>query len=156
MTVVQFMEDLAEELKKVLSHMQFPDEITGDTTGINIFSYGLPLEKTKDDRKKKFPYVLIMPEEGNVADTVSPQTISIYLLIGIYDNGMENQGKRHVLNVVNDICQRFLTDPGLKGQYYADGKITWVVDKEEEHPYHYGAVWMTFNTPTYRRESEYA
>lgn len=155
MTAVQFMEDLKEELQKVLSHMQFPNE-SGGTSQINIFSFGLPLEKTKEDKKKKFPYVLIIPDEGEIADSISPQTMSVQILIGIYDNGMENQGKRHVLNVIDGICERFLKNPDLKGKYYADEKITWVIDKEEEHPYHYGAVGMVFNMATFRRENENA
>lgn len=156
MTPVQLMEDLKSDLQKVLRHLSFPDELTGDTTGISVFQYGLPIEKTQDDRKKKFPYVLILPDEGAVEDSMSPQTISVQLLIGIFDKGMENQGKKHVLNVINDICERFLKDPGLEGRYYADEKIVWVVDKEEEHPYHYGAVWLTFHAAAYRRESELA
>lgn len=155
MTAVQFMEDLADELKKVLSHMQLPDE-SGGTRQINIFQYGLPLEKTKEDKKKKFPYVLIIPDEGGIEDNESSQKVSVNILIGIYDNGMENQGKRHVLNVINDICERFLVNPDLKEKYYADERLTWVIDKEEEHPYHYGAVGMVFNTPTFRRENENA
>lgn len=156
MTAIQLIEDLAEELKEVLSHMQFPDELTGETTDINIYQFGIPQEKTAEDRKKKFPYALIIPDEGGIADGTSPQTVSIQILIGIYDNGMENQGKKHVLNVINDISERFLRDPVLKGWCYADEKITWVVDKEEEYPYHYGAVWMVFHIPAVRRESEYA
>lgn len=156
MTPVQLIEDLEEELKETLAHLQLPDELTGGTTDINVFSFGIPQEKTAEDRKKKFPYVLIVPDEGAINNSSSPQTVSIKLLVGIYDKGLENQGKKHVLNVINDICQRFLINPDLKGRYYADEKITWVVDSEEEYPYHYGAVWMVFNTPAFRRESEYA
>lgn len=156
MTTVQLIEDLGDELKDVLSHMQFPDELTGQTTGINVFAFGLPLEKTAEDQRKKFPYALILPDEGGVKDSCSPQKVRVQILIGIFDKGRENQGKRHVLNVINDICERFLKDPDLKGKYYADEEVDWVVDKEEEYPYHYGAVWLVFNTPTFRRESEYA
>lgn len=156
MTIVQLIEDLADELDAVLSHMQFPDELTRKTTKINVFQFGLPIEKTAEDKKKKFPYALIVPDEGAISDSISPQTVSLQILIGIYDNGLENQGKKHVLNVINDICERFLKNPALKGEYYADEKIAWVVDKEEEYPYHYGAVWISFNTPAIRREDEYA
>ena len=60
------------------------------------------------------------------------------------------------MNIINDICERFSEDPALKGRYYADEEIKWVVDTEEEYPYHYGAVWLVFNVPAFRRESEYA
>lgn len=156
MTPIELIENLKEELKTVLVHLQFPDELTGGTTGINVFSFGIPLEKTAEDKKKKFPYVLILPSEGEIGSSQSPQTVNIKLLIGVYDKGTENQGKRQVLNVINDICQRFLINPVLKERYYADEKITWVVDEEEEYPYHYGAVWLIFNTPAFRRENEYA
>lgn len=156
MTAVQFVDDLGEELKVVLSHMQFPDKITGKLTGINIFTFGIPVEKTKENKKKKFPYALIIPKEGNIEGGMEPQIINVQILIGVYDDDIENQGKRHVLNIIHDICERFQVNPVLKNQYYADEKITWVVDDEEEHPYHFGAVWLTFNTPSFRRENEYA
>ncbi|NBH27668.1 hypothetical protein D3Z60_18265 [Lachnospiraceae bacterium] len=155
MTIIQLVEDLSEELKDVLSHMQFPDELTGKTTDINVFQFGIPREKTAEDKKKKFPYILIVPDEGGIEDSTSPQTVSIQILIGIYDKGLENQGKRQVLNVINDICERFLKNPAMKGWCYADEKITWVIDKEDEYPYHYGAVWMVFNTPAFRREDRF-
>lgn len=114
MTAIQLIEDLAEELKEILSHMQFSDELTGKTTGFNIYQFGIPREKTAEDRKKKFPYALIIPDEGGIADSTSPQTVSIQILIGIYDNEMENRGKKHVLNVINDVSERFLKNPVLK------------------------------------------
>lgn len=156
MTINQLVSDLAEELKSVLGHMQFPDALREGTTDMNVFQFGIPIEKTAEDKKKKFPYTLIVPDEGGIKNSTSPQTVSVQLLIGVYDDGLENQGKKQVLNVINDICERFLNNPVLKGWCYADEKITWIVDKEEEYPYHYGAVWLVFHTPAVRRENEYA
>ncbi len=164
MVPVIFVEELADELGIILSHMQLPDP-SGGRTKINVFQFGLPIEKTiektkdrtKEISKKTFPYALIIPQEGTVTgEGLEPQKVYIYLLIGIYDDDTDNQGKKHVLNIINDICERFLKDPVLKGGYYADEEIKWVVDTEEEYPYHYGAVWMTFNIPTFRRENRYA
>lgn len=156
MVPVIFAEELADELGIILSHMQLPNP-SGGRTNINIFQFGLPIEKTKEESKKKFPYVLITLQEGNITGERSdPQKVHIYLLIGVYDDGTDNQGKKHVLNIINDICERFLKDPVLKGRYYADKEIKWVVDDDEEYPYNYGAVWMTFNIPTFRRENRYA
>lgn len=155
MVPVQFIEDLAEELKLVLGHMNLKTPAE-ENTEINIFQYGLPKEKTKEDSKKKFPYVLILPQEGAIPDSSSEQKVKSQLLIGIYDNDNMNHGKKDVLNVINDICERFLKNPILKGQYYAEEEITWVLDTEDEHPYHYGAVSIVFNIPAFRRESKYA
>lgn len=155
MVPVQLIEDLAAELKRILEHISFFNR-KGSQTDINMFKYGLPVEKTKDDKDKKFPYILIAPNEGEVSESTEPQKISIQLLIGLFDEGLENQGKGMVLNVINDICERFLKNPVLKGNYYLEEKITWVLDREDEYPYHYGAIWLTFNIPAFRRESEYA
>lgn len=156
MTPIQLMESLKKELEEVLRHLQFPDELSGKTTGINIYSFGIPQEKTAEDKKKRFPYVLLLPDEGSIEDSSSPQKVGIKLLIGIYDRGMENQGKMLVMNVINDIYERFMVTPVLEGGCYADEKIIWVVDQEEEYPYHYGAIWLVFNIPAFRRENEYA
>ncbi len=156
MVPVIFVEELASELENILSHMQLPNPL-GERKNINIFQLGLPVEKTEEESERKFPYVLIVPQEGNITGGRSePQTVYIYLLIGVYDDNTDNQGKKHVLNIISDISGRFLKDPVLDGKYYADEEIKWVVDTEEEYPYHYGAVWMTFNIPTFRRENRYA
>ena len=156
MTALELVEDLADELGKVLGHLAFPDELSGETTGISVYQFGIPIEETRGDRRKKFPYVLILPDEGAVESASSPWSVRVQLLIGIFDDGKENQGKRHVLNVIHDVCERFLRDPVLAGRYYADEGITWVVDKEEENPYHYGAVWLSFVAAAFRRENELA
>lgn len=155
MVPVQFIEDLAAELEIVLSHMRFKTP-SKEEVGINIFPFGIPIEKTNEDPKKKFPYVLIQPLDGGIPDSMSAQKVKLQLLIGIYDNDTANQGKKDILNVINDICERFLKNPTLKNQYYAEEEIAWVLDPEDEFPYHYGAVSIVFNIPAFRRESEYA
>ncbi len=155
MTPVQFAEDLAMELKVVLGHIRLPAP-SGEESGIHIFTFGLPIEKTKGAREGKFPYVLITLEEGGVKGRTEPQKVKVSLLIGVYDNGMGNQGKAWVMNIINDIGERFLANPVLGPCYYADDEVTWVMDREEEYPYHYGMVGMVFNIPTVRRENEYA
>lgn len=155
MTPVQFAEDLARELGGVLGNIRLQAP-SGKESGINIFTFGLPIEKTQEDRGKKFPYALITLEEGGVQGADDPQKVKANILIGVYDNGMENQGKAWVLNIINDISERFLKNPVLEPCYYADDEITWVMDREEEYPYHYGAVGMVFNIPAVRREDEYA
>ncbi len=176
MVPVMLTEDLAEELESVLGHLTLPSPPVGDGK-IKVFRFGIPIEKTavpaaagkpgapdakvnvnaKEERMKKFPYVLVRPLEGNITgEKTDPQKVSMYLLVGVYDGDMDNRGKRHVLNVINDICERFLKDPVLAGKYYADSEMTWVMDDDEEYPYHYGALWMTFNIPVFRREDRYA
>lgn len=155
MTPVQFTESLGEELKKITEHIRLPSPLGGETK-MNVFRFGIPLEKTNEDKKNKFPYILATLSNGQIDESQGEQKVVAHLLIGIYDNGMENQGKRWVLNIINDICERFLKDPVLEGTYYADGEITWVVDDEEEFPYHYGAMDLTFHLPTFRRENKFA
>ena len=157
MVPVIFLGDLADELGSILSHIRLPNP-SGGRSGINIFQYGLPMEKTREDSKKKFPYVFITPLEGNITgEGTEPQKMALYILIGVYDDDMHNRGKDHVLNIINDICERFSRDPVLKGKYYADAELKWIVDDEEEYPFHYGAVWMTFNIPAFgRREDKFA
>lgn len=163
MVPAQFVEDLAEELKTILSHMKFEAPISHmkfeapkmRDAEINIFQYGLPIEKANGDPVKKFPYVLIELMEGAIPDSVEEQRVNVQLLIGLYDNDDNNHGKKQVLNVINDICERFLKNPVLK-IYHADEKITWLLDTEDVHPYHYGAVLMEFYIPSYGRENEHA
>lgn len=155
MTTLRLVEDLAEELGKVLRHLTFPNELAGESTPINIYRFGVPAEETSKNGKNKFPYVLILPEKGTIAGTMSPWTVKVRLRIGIFDGDRENEGKGHVLNVINDVCERFLRDPVLAGKYYAAEKITWGVDKKDKYPYHYGSVCLSFETAVIRRENEF-
>lgn len=155
MVPVQLMEDLADEIKTILGHMRLPTPLHTESE-INVFQYGLPVEKTNEDSKKKFPYVLITPQEGETGNGYDAQKVSVNLLIGLFDEDLNNQGKKSVLNIINDIEERFLKRPMMERGYYADEEIKWVVDTEDEYPYHYGAMWLSFNIPTFRRESEYA
>lgn len=153
MTPVQLVNDLEEDLKKVLSHIKLPSYKKKES-GVNIFKYGIPVEKTNEDIHKKFPYILIIPKDGNINE--DGQKVSIHLLIGLYDDGVENQGKQWVLNVINDICERFSKNPVLSGNYYTDKEMDWVVDIEEEYPFHYGEISLVFNVPAFGREDRYA
>lgn len=163
MTTVQFIESLGEELKKVTGHISLMSPL-GKETKINIFQFGIPVEKTKEEKKEKtkeekkekFPYILIDLQDGKIQGDKGEYKVGVHLLIGIYDDGTENQGKKWVLNIINDICERFLKDPILDGNYYASDEILWVIDEENEYPYHYGAMDLVFNIPVYRKEDKYA
>lgn len=154
MTPNQFSASLKKELGDVTSHIRLQTP-SGEASKINIFEFGLPIEKTKEDSGRKFPYILITLPDGYIQGS-EPQKVYVHLLVGVYDNGGENQGKSWVLNIINDICERFLANPVLEGRYYADDEIKWVIDEEEKYPYHYGMVELAFNLPASRRENEYA
>lgn len=155
MIPVQFIESLSVELEKVIEHIRLPSPL-GKETGINIFQFGLPVEKTAEEKKKKFPYLLIDMPDGEIQGNKGEYKVGVDLLVGVYDDGAENQGKKWVLNIINDICERFLKDPVLDGNYYADDEVVWVIDKKDEWPYHYGEIGMEFHIPVFGREDMYA
>lgn len=154
MTPILFSASLKEELMAVTSHIRLKTPL-GEESGLNIFEFGLPIEMTKEDSGKKFPYILITLTDGYIQG-VEAHKVCVHLLIGVYDDGRGNQGKSWVLNIINDICERFLVDPVLEGRYYADDEVKWAIDDEERYPYYYGMVEMVFNLPASGRENEYA
>ncbi len=155
MIPARFIENLGRELEKITRHIRLPQP-GGEETGINIFQFGIPVEKTKEDKRKKFPYILADLPEGEIKGNAGEYKVTVHLLIGVYDEGTENEGKKWVLNIINDICERFLKDPVLDGEYYADDEIAWVVDEEDEYPYHYGQMALVFNIPVFGKEDKYA
>lgn len=154
MVPVLLIHELAEELKSILSTFRM-NSAEHEEVPISIFEYELPDSAEPDENGVKLPYVLVTPLQGEILKSTDGQLIKIQLHIGIRDEGEHSQGRKQVLNVIQDICERFQKNPAMS-HCYAEEKMIWTLDIKSRHPSCYGMVELTFKLPIYGRENEFA
>lgn len=146
MTASILQDELCNELERIFSHQTFksPD---GEKK-LKAYKQYLPLsEEDEENENGPHPYIVVRIVDGN--SELEKSGCNILLVIGIWDNGRELQGHKTLLNIINDIQQRFLENPLLGRQFIANPKITWTLQEEDADttwPYFYGGMYMSFET----------
>ncbi len=78
------------------------------------------------------------------------------ILFGCHDAGLENNGHRHILTMIERTVDRFASEPSLNGMYRARQDMEWALQDEDTYPYFFGAVRIKFDIPKVgRREPTY-
>lgn len=164
MIATQLQDDLISELQNVLRNELFknenhdPDEpASKECIPLNFYSQSLPIESSRDDDEKSyFPYVIVKLDSGNIPDTSSAHEVKTIIVIGLYDNNLNNQGYRDILHIINMIYERFAENPCLCKKYIAKEPFNWALQDEETHPYFFGGIELSFDIPAVKREDEFA
>lgn len=146
MTISILQDELCTELEKLLSHQTF--KTPAGEKKIKTYKQYLPLNREDEETEELHPYIVTRIVDGNTE--IGKSNCNILLIIGIYDNGEDMQGHKTLLNIINDIQQRFLEKPLLGKQFIASPKITWTLQEEDADdtwPYFYGGMYMSFEAP---------
>lgn len=176
MVALQLQDALAEEIKNLTSHMRLKNP-RGEDVPLNVFKQNLPIvlrenkeilpgdeeldedyQNQEEEAGKHFPYCIVKLDSGGSEDAESAHIIKTVLVVGLYDDSLEANGYRNILNIFEDIRQRFRKNPILNGQYQAEEKISWALpdDDMETNPYCFGAMYMEWITAEIRREDPLA
>lgn len=153
MTISILQDELCNELEKLFSHQTFKTPV-GEKK-IKAYKQYLPLSREDEETEEPeepHPYIVTRIVDGN--SEIGKSSCNILLIIGIYDNGEDMQGHKTLLNIINDIQQRFLENPLLGKQFIASPKITWTLQEEDADdtwPYFYGGMYMSFEAPGINR-----
>ena len=152
---LEFLECMAEELKKLFEGMVF-ERPSGGTIGMHIFKQDFPIRKYSDEFDEEqedeedafFPYCVIRVEDGIAEQN---QTVDITLSFGICERSEENNGELRILNLIGRVCKRFLNDRIIGGKFRLsyDSPIKWGLPSKEAgntYPYFYGLMEMTWNS----------
>ena len=118
---LEFLECMAEELKKLFEGMVF-ERPSGGTIGMHIFKQDFPIRKYSDEYDEEqedeedafFPYCVIRVEDGIAEQN---QTVDITLSFGICERSEENNGELRILNLIGRVCKRFLNDRIIGGKF---------------------------------------
>jgi len=78
------------------------------------------------------------------------------VIVAIYDDALDAQGHRDVMNIIQKIYARFHRDPNLHNKAAYTGEFHWAAQEDSYYPFYFGACSISFNIAAIRREDEYA
>lgn len=174
MVATFLQDDLVEELKKIFDGFRLKNPL-GELSEINVFSQALPIpapvappadaeqelieEGLVDTDPVKvedpYPYAIVRVQEGKIETIDGAQSVAAFIILGVYDESLQNQGHKDVLNMIQKIYERFAKNAILAGKYELLHPIEWTLQEEESYPYFIGGMALNFSTLPIRREDPY-
>lgn len=165
MTVFQLQADLAEEIEKILYDMRFKNP-QGKMVPMKAYCQDIPkrqqeirkgsLMPEEEETENSYPCCIVKAESGAIYR--GAQSVSIMLILAIFNDDKKNQGQQELLNAIHKIAERFIKDPVLKDKCRMDQEngIKWILDDEDRYPYFVGGMTMKWDTFFVEKEDKYA
>lgn len=175
MVATFLQDDLVEELKKIFENFRLknPD---GETSKINVFAQELPIlpptippaegtdpvlleeglaDTDPADVEDPYPYAIVRIGDGEIKNIDGDQAVTVLIILGVFDDALNNQGHKDVLNMIDKITERFRKNAILAKKYECQHPIQWTLQEEQSYPYYVGGIALTFSTLQIRREDPY-
>lgn len=155
-TPIILQDELVEEIRKLLKDFLYKKPGTQERVSMNVFPQNIPVNETDED-EDPMPYIIVRLNGGKDAGTRdSNHTIKLVIIIGIWDDALNAQGHRDVLNIIHKIYERFQTNPNLNGKAVHSGEFDWALQEDGYYPYYFGACSLDFHIAAIRREDKFA
>ena len=154
-TPLDLQDELAKEIERLLSENRYKAP-GGEMAKMRVFTQNIPINET-DDEEDPIPYVIVRLSGGDDNGAKdSFNTVEVVLIVGIFDDSLDEQGYRDIMGVMNKIYHRFHKDPRLSESAVYAGAFKWMLQEDSYYPYSFGACNMNFYIPAIRREDPYA
>ncbi len=154
MTPLILQDNLAEEISRILDGCLYKTP-AGERIPIHVFKQALPVNEADDDADP-VPYIIVRLQNGEDKGTGdSTNTVSLVVVIGVWDDSSDSQGYRDVMNIIQKIYERFHKDPILNGIAAYSGEFDWALNEDDYYPYFFGACSLKFHIAAIRREDRY-
>lgn len=154
MTPIELIEELAKELESIFKGQNYKSS-SGEYVPLNIYEHALPINETDDD-PDRIPYLIVRLNSGKDPGTRdSNNTVKLVIIIGIWDNSLNQQGYRDVLNIIQKIYERFQKNPNLNNKAVYDGEFDWLLQEDDYNPFFFGACSLKFSIAAIRREDPF-
>nr|WP_300826546.1 hypothetical protein [uncultured Schaedlerella sp.] len=157
MTALDFQDELAQDVKKILKDIVTVDAAGRRVSGVQVYKQQLPVITTDEEDDSKFlPYAIVRLYSGKTEDDDTPWIVTADIHFGVYDPDASNQGHRHVMTMCQRLLDRYAAEPLLAKRYRAEQDMEWAIQDEDTYPYYFGGVRIKFNIPKIgRREPVY-
>ena len=154
MTVLSIYEELEEFLHSVLDEMYF-ESPSGQRVKINFYRQNLPPLLNEEDINP-IPYVLIKILGGTFPQDYRGDKgkIRVLLTIGLMNTESGYTASRDVVGVIERIRTKLLKVGYLK-TFSLNSDIDFAMNEDDEYPYSFGGLDMTFRSVNIMREDEY-
>ena len=155
MTPLMLQDELVEEMKRLLEGYRYKNP-TGERVPMQVFAQNIPVNETDDD-EDPIPYVIVRLNSGSDAGIRdSSNTVKLVIIIGIWDDALDAQGHRDVMNIIQKVYERFHTNPNLNNLAVYNGDFNWALQEDGYYPYSFGACTLSFHIAAIRREDRFA
>lgn len=155
MTPIMLQDELVEEMKRLLAGNLYKTP-AGELKAINVYAQSIPVNETDDD-EDPIPYIIVRLNSGEDDGTRdSFNSVKLVIIIGIWDDSLDSQGHRDVLNIIQKVYERFHKTPNLNNTAVYDGDFNWALQEDGYYPYFFGACSLKFRIAAIRREDEFA
>lgn len=140
MTPLELQKQLKNAIKECVQDLRFKN-YKNEWVELNVFDQGVPI-KQDDDEAEPYPYIETRIVEG-ISNNDTDDIIHTWIIIGIYNGDLYNNGSSDVLGVMERIKQRFLKKNTLDN-FRQVGKIKWALQNTDTYPYYFGGMEMDF------------
>ena len=155
MTPIMLQDELVEEMKRLLANYLYKSP-AGERIPINVYAQNIPVNESDED-DDPIPYIIVRLNSGDDDGTRdSFNKVKLVIIIGIWDDSLDNQGHRDILNIIQKVYERFHTNPNLNNKAVYAGEFNWALQDDTYYPYSFGACSLNFNIAAIRREDEFA
>lgn len=167
MTPLELQDELVGEMSRILDGYTYKTP-GGERIPIHVFAQNIPMKEVHNEyddeadigdalEDDSIPYIivrLISGEDDGTRESVN--TVSIVAIVGIWDDALDAQGHRDVMNIIQKIYQRFHENPDLNRKAAYAGGFKWAMQDDTYYPYSFGACHMKFHIAAVRREDYFA
>ncbi|RNB72172.1 hypothetical protein [Brevibacillus panacihumi] len=147
-------EALVEEIRALFAESRFRNT-KGEEAALNVYPQFLPGKQT-GEVLERFPYAVVRIQEGTVPSLTGDETCNILIFFGLWDDSLDYQGYKDVLNAITRLKIHFEKKPIVGDRYRLDYPFEWAIDEDEKnHPYYFGAAQTTWVIPRAQQEVRY-
>lgn len=156
MTPLMLQDELAAELERLFSDYAYKKPGSEERVPLNVFTQHIPINES-DDEEDPVPYLIVRLSSGDdEGGRDSFNEVHLVVIVGIFDDALNAQGHRDILNIIQKIYERFSENPNLNNKAAYTGAFHWATQEDNYYPFFFGACSMSFNIAAIRREDEYA
>ncbi len=151
MTARELQTALVDDLTTLFQGRSYKAPTDEGMAHVGVYKQWLPKLENESD-EDPFPYIIVRLDNGKLENQTSPHKVAVILLVGIYDDDLENNGFEGVLEIMEVIQQHYQENPILADQFRTDDSFNWALQDEESYPYFFGAASMVWEATAPRRK----
>lgn len=156
MIAISLQDAIVERMKTMFAGRSFKKPLLDGTTGegeMLIFPQSLPTKQSESDIQ--FPFVIVKLMHGRKEKADIQARTRIGFIIGIYDDAIDNQGYRDLVNVMNEIVSSLEEFPILGDMYELSYPLEASIYEEDTAPQWLGSIDTYWDAPnTFRKDVE--
>lgn len=134
--------DLQKEIRKVIVQELVPDMKIFEPNTFQGFLQDIPLDFGYGDETeivdKNVPCCIVKINNGEIAGTALPETVTIEIIIVIKDECEDMSGYQTLMAVINRIRDYFVANVGILNKYRMKYPIKWGINDNAAAPYFVG------------------